>query len=48
MIRDSRGKVPNFVFDDDTMTHQPSGKTVPLKSKSDADLRSAHQRLMRA
>lgn len=46
MITDDRGKVPNFVFDNLEMIHQPTGIRVAIISGSDASLRLAHQHLL--
>ena len=45
VIKDSRGKVPNYVIEEDKMRHQPTGKEVELKGHSGADLREAHAKL---
>jgi len=45
MIKDDRGKVPNFVFDQVKMVHQPTGLEIKLISGSEASLRLAHNAL---
>lgn len=41
MIRDHRGKIPNFIFNDRRLKHQPTGLTVPLWGTTNRDLRVA-------
>lgn len=47
MIKDSRGKTPQFVIIDnashtgEVIRHQPTGIEVPLSSNSHADIRAA-------
>lgn len=45
MIKDHKGKTPNYVIVDDKLVHQPTGRYVQIYSLGPSHLRTAISRL---
>lgn len=48
LILDKTGRAPNFVVVDDVLRHQPTGIEVPVRGRSDEEVRDAMDRLRKS